>query len=263
MNQLAEGEIGPDESRELLLEDLRQAKRLEIDLETRCRLAYPFPVDEIQWKPQVNLDNGALCAAYIDARSVMGRLDDVFGVGGWQDHMTLTASGVICALKVKLHGEWVQKSDVSAFQQTAVQEQGGGKGKGRGGIDQFKSSVSDALKRAAVKFGVGRYLYALDMEFCPAEIVKDFRRMRDWRPSKIPPWAIPADGKAVQAVRDEVTACVRRGDTSRGPLLLEYFRLSSFAHMNAEQAERILKNLRTRRSEFETSQAKSQAAGKN
>jgi hypothetical protein len=113
------------------------------------RLAAPFPVDEVEWRPVGKPSAGArveLCA-YIDARSVAARFDEVVGCGAWSfDYDVLamkgteieTAKGIIT-----VHG--VSKSDVG----------------GASSWDPSKGCVSDALKRAAVLWGVGRYLYDL------------------------------------------------------------------------------------------------------
>ncbi len=49
--------------------------------ELAAALAAPFPVDRVSWKPQaVSRDKKrALAVAYIDARDVAQRLDDVVG----------------------------------------------------------------------------------------------------------------------------------------------------------------------------------------
>src|SRR6476469_8057656 len=124
-------------------------------------LAAPFPVDEVQFKPQVVKGNRALAIAYIDARAVMDRLDAVVGVHNWQDHYQLLPDNAVqCRLRVRIHGEWVAKVDVGS---PSDQPDGG---------DRLKAAFSDALKRAAVKFGIGRYLYGLSGEWMNYDPVK-------------------------------------------------------------------------------------------
>ncbi len=86
---------------------------------------------------------------YISARDVMERLDDVFGVGGWKDsyETAFDKKLVVCRLSCKIDGEWVTKEDVGGESEQPDED------------DRHKSAFSSALKRAAVKFGVGRYLY--------------------------------------------------------------------------------------------------------
>ncbi|MGL4554956.1 MAG: Rad52/Rad22 family DNA repair protein [Gemmataceae bacterium] len=113
-------------------------------------LARPFSRDEVHWKPQTVKDNRALVVAFVDARVIQDRLDDVLGVMGWQDgYEPLPDGSVVCRLKIRIGGEWITKEDVGG--QSEQPDEG----------DRRKAAFSDALKRAAVKFGIGRYLYRL------------------------------------------------------------------------------------------------------
>ena len=82
---------------------------------------------------------------YITARMVMDRLDDVVSPIGWTDsYIVLSDGSVECSLSITFDGsEWLTRCDVGTAE----------------GTEPMKSAYSDALKRAAVKFGVGRYLY--------------------------------------------------------------------------------------------------------
>jgi hypothetical protein len=117
-------------------------------------LLEPFAITEVKWKAQVVRGHRALCVAYVDARVVEDRLDLVFGVDGWQDSYHLLPNGnVVCKLRVKFGNEWIEKSDVGG--QSDQPDEG----------DRMKSAFSDALKRAAVKLGIGRYLYRLPQQW--------------------------------------------------------------------------------------------------
>lgn len=107
-------------------------------------LAEPFPANKISIKVQTkpNEKGNALCVAYIDARDVMERLDQVVG-GEWSDDYRLAPSGGLeCALTVM----GVTRRDV---------------GDDKNDNETEKAGYSDAFKRAAVKFGIGRFLYDL------------------------------------------------------------------------------------------------------
>lgn len=113
-----------------------------------AELAAPFPPEAIHWRAQTVTRDGskALALAYIDARDVMDRLDAVCGPANWRDSFTETPKGrTICTLEIRVDGEWIGKSD----------------GAGDTDVEGEKGSISDALKRAAVKWGIGRYLYDL------------------------------------------------------------------------------------------------------
>jgi len=86
--------------------------------------------------------------SYVTARTVMNRLDSVIGPENWWDEYTPLQNGILCKLTVRLpDGEEICKSDA-----------GGHAGMSDEGDDE-KSGFSDAFKRAAVKFGIGRHLY--------------------------------------------------------------------------------------------------------
>src|SRR4051794_34674856 len=123
--------------------------RVQVEALTRA-LAAPFDPSEVKFKPAVVSGNRAMALAYVDARVIQDRLDDVLGVDGWQDDYECRDDGsVVCRLRLRLGDDWVTKVDV------------GGPSEQPDGGDRLKAAFSDALKRAAVKFGIGRYLYRL------------------------------------------------------------------------------------------------------
>jgi hypothetical protein len=122
--------------------------------ELAAALAASFAPDQVKFKPAVVSGSRALALPYVDARVIQDRLDDVLGVAGWQDDYEFLPDGsVVCRLRCKLGEEWIVKVDV------------GGPSEQPDGGDRLKAAVSDALKRAAVKFGVGRYLYRLPAQW--------------------------------------------------------------------------------------------------
>lgn len=124
--------------------------------EIREALAAPFPASELKWKPQKVSGERALAVAYIDCRAVQNRLDDVLGIANWQEDIVPMGDGsALCKLSLRISGEWITRCDVGSPSQQP--DEG----------DRRKAAVSDALKRAAVKFGVGRYLYAIPVQWCP------------------------------------------------------------------------------------------------
>src|SRR5437764_10474179 len=156
------------------------------------RLAEPFAVSEVKWKAQVVRGNRALTVAYVDARCVEDRLDAVFGVDGWQDGYTvLPNNSVVCKLRVRVGSEWIEKSDVGS--QSDQPDEG----------DRLKSAFSDALKRAAVKLGIGRYLYRLPQQWVDYD--SQTRQLK--ATPKLPDWAHPQEAKPPKkASRSEAAA---------------------------------------------------------
>jgi hypothetical protein len=108
-------------------------------------LAAQFDPEQVRQKQ----GQGGRTISYITARTAMNRLDLVLGPESWEDRLTLISdNSFLCELKITLpDGTTLTKSDV-----------GGMAGMADAGDDD-KSGASDAFKRAAVKFGVGRYLY--------------------------------------------------------------------------------------------------------
>lgn len=137
-------------------------------------LSAEFPRPDVDWRPQGKPYNGAILAlAYIDARAVMDRLDAVCGPENWQDSYAETARGrVICTIKIKIGDEWVGKSD----------------GAGDTQVEGEKGGISDAFKRAAVKWGIGRYLYDLDTPWVPCDVKKGTDGKDYFKAFSVDPW---------------------------------------------------------------------------
>src|SRR6516165_3249926 len=141
------------------------------------RLAQPFQVNEVKFKPAVVSGSRALALPYVDARVIQDRLDEVLGVAGWQDEYECLPDGsVVCKLRLRLGAEWITKSDV------------GGPSEQPDEGDRRKAAFSDALKRAAVKFGIGRYLYRLKDLW----VDYDPQRRAFARPPMLPPALVAA-----------------------------------------------------------------------
>lgn len=101
----------------------------------------PFTPEAVKFKVQATWDGGALAVAYIDARLVVERLN-LICPHLWSDHYRpVSETRMWCDLTL----DGITRSDV-------------GEGNGKG-------LVSDALKRAAVKFGIGVSLYATPKMF--------------------------------------------------------------------------------------------------
>ena len=106
----------------------------------KTEMALKRPFKNVKWRK--GYKNGK-DLVYIDARDVMDRLDTVFGVDGWQTKYEYLGGRMFCNLSVRFDLEWITKSD----------------GADDSSIEGAKGGISDALKRAAVLLGIGRYLY--------------------------------------------------------------------------------------------------------
>lgn len=132
-----------------------------------------------------------IALAYIDARDVMKRLDEVCGVDGWDKTIEHFPNGFICELTIKTGDIYATRSDVAGY--TKVEPEKGG--------------ASDAFKRAAANWGIGRYLYYLPNEW--VELTN--KGSAEWpkyvlaTTPKLPKWATPEgyDEKVVEAQADQ------------------------------------------------------------
>lgn len=129
---------------------------MTIDFEA---LAAPFEPTDLDWRVGNKSKKGdkATLLVYLTSRAVMNRLDEVVGPAGWRDAYTPLFEGgkivgYLCELSVQVEpGVWVSKVD----------------GADNTDMEAIKGGLSSALKRAAVKFGIGRYLYDVGSRFLP------------------------------------------------------------------------------------------------
>ncbi len=140
--------------------------------------------------------------AYIDARDVYDRLDAVVGPDNWQDKLGegYPDGSVGVSIGIKIGEEWVWKSDVGYPNSDQDEE-------------LMKSAASDAIKRAAVHWGIGRFLYALDPIWVEVDRWgKPLKPITQGR-ATVPATAAPA--QAGQSVRPATSAPARPAPAPR------------------------------------------------
>lgn len=95
----------------------------------------------------------ASCVAYVDARDVQDVLDNVCGQDGWQCKYEEHKGNLFCSIGIDINEGnkqgWVWKSDCGT----------------ESNVEKQKGEASDAFKRAAVMWGIGRFLYAKDIVY--------------------------------------------------------------------------------------------------
>lgn len=145
-------------------------------------LRRPFTAHAVKWKIQASGPKGgatwAIAVAYIDARLVMERLNMVVP-GEWAEK----------PIRVEGHPEALMY-ELTVFDRAHV-DVGVGQGSTEG--MKLKGMHSDALKRVAVRFGVGVSLYAMPQLFLkvtPQEEVVDegeptLLRLNDGKPGRL------------------------------------------------------------------------------
>lgn len=147
---------------------------MNIDL---SKLLEPFPLDDIEWRVSRSGmgSKGIFCLvlAYITARGVQARFDEVCGPENWKLEEPRifelnNKSAFACGISVRIGDEWVTKWDVAEPTN----------------IEPAKGGWSGAVKRAACAWGVGRFLYRLDETF--AEVSETQPVGRHWNWAKLP-----------------------------------------------------------------------------
>lgn len=171
----------------------------EIDDKVK-ELQKPFSVDDLEWRVQSagETKKGGLYAIvvpYVTNRAVQDRLDAVMGVTAWKNEFTSTPNGkgTLCGISILVGNEWITKWDGSEDSD----------------IEAVKGGLSGAMKRAAVQWGIGRYLYKLDAVVVTPQTDKP-QTMEGWimaqvklnaarkeriyyRRPKLPEWALPKE----------------------------------------------------------------------
>jgi hypothetical protein len=130
-------------------------------------LQMPFAPNEVQWRLMLTTQkdgrHSGLAVPYLDSRAIQKRLDAVVGAGNWQNTFKLYQTGNakdptahICIISIydDERKEWVSKSN----------------GAGNTDIEPVKGGMSDALKRAASMWNIGRYLYDFEAQWVNVEM---------------------------------------------------------------------------------------------
>ena len=118
------------------------------------KLREPFRKEELEFRVgATNNDKSmGLALAYVQARAIQNRLDELFGVDGWAVSYKEISAGFICSLSIKINDRWVTKED----------------GAGMTEYESVKGGISNAFKRVASSgFGIGRYLYNAKKNWYP------------------------------------------------------------------------------------------------
>lgn len=162
-----------------------------------------FTSDELEWRlQQAGEKNGriwAICVPYVNNRAIQQRLDDVVGPENWRNEFAKgPEGGVLCGISLRVGDEWVTKWD----------------GAENTDIEGVKGGLSASMKRAAVQWGIGRYLYGLEETFAQVSRTGRLRgRTKQgtefrWDPPRLPAWALPAPAAEAPA-RDPLLEFVR------------------------------------------------------
>ncbi|GGM08607.1 single-stranded DNA-binding protein DdrA [Deinococcus aerophilus] len=138
------------------------------------RLQAPFPSHLVGWKPQsfTKDRSRALMLSYVDARAVQDRLDAICP-DAWSFEIEVVTGAAMPTVKGRLTVLGVTREDIGEA--------------GDGALATLKAASSDALKRCAVQFGIGRYLYDLPKQW----VDWNDARHEPVTPPELPEWARP------------------------------------------------------------------------
>ncbi len=162
------------------------------------KLREPFASDDIEWRIQsAGVSNNkpwGIVLAYITNRAIQQRLDAVVGAQNWQNEYSKAPDGgVLCGISIFDNERWVTKFD----------------GAENTNVEKVKGGLSSSMKRAAVQWGIGRYLYDVETVFVnmvetkPKDMTawhyhydKDSKKALYWQTPQMPDWALPEDESA-------------------------------------------------------------------
>jgi len=128
----------------------------------REKLSAPFDDSDIEWRLQhSNEEKGfGVAVPYVTNRAIQNRLDKSVGIGNWKNEFIPwqgdgKKTAQLCGISIYFaeRNEWITKYD----------------GAENSDIEPVKGGLSDSMKRAAVQWGIGRYLYEMDTVFVDIE----------------------------------------------------------------------------------------------
>ena len=157
-------------------------------------------------------------------RAIHNRLDEVFGCFGWKnEYRDWRGNSQLCGLSVKYECEWITKWD----------------GASDTDFEATKGGLSDAMKRAAYQWGIGRYLYNLDPVWVPIKLSgKSY--VIDGPPPTLPAWALPEGYKPPKQSAGQRNQETKSQTTKKTITAAQAKKMFELARGNAELVRQIL-----------------------
>lgn len=166
--------------------------------EVIAQLEEPFDPELIYFKPQAinKAKDSAVAAAYADPRAYSDRLNEVVGPDKWSVQYAVTTISPIAGTrdsngKIEWKDKFTYKGKVMVVATLSIEGVGQNSGTGESdAVDEnaITSAEAQAFKRAATRFGLGRYLYDLPKN---QWVPYDDSSRRITKPPQLPDWAIP------------------------------------------------------------------------
>ena len=200
----------------------------------------PFDPAKISWRVGSTTKDKSkgMALAYIDSRDVMERLDAVCGAENWECRYPHAGAKTVCEIGIFINDKWVVKAD----------------GAGDSDVEAEKGALSDAFKRAAVKWGVGRYLYDLDSPWVELEpaggsykiAAKEYARLRAVLAGNAPKASAPATPAPTKPAQDaDIEEGVRNWTAQRRAEIDEAARIPDLYQWQ-DQHESALQRLKSK-----------------
>ncbi len=218
------------------------------------KLDEPFSPEDIEWRVQqcgiASSGPWAMVLCYVTNRAIMKRLDEICGKAGWRNEFQKAPdTGVMCGISIKVGDEWITKWDAAENTQ----------------VEAVKGGMSGAMKRAAVQWGIGRYLYQLEERFavCSTERTNGWNKAsyKDkktnkfgnlwWQTPELPEWALPP--KPPEPTPDDIVASFSDEATksmSEGALTDLYKTAWAKVGDSKEHQDKIIETYKHRKSDF-------------
>ena len=213
-------------------------------------LKKPFPVERISWrvgstnekkdyqtKKVIQKATKGIALAYIDARDVMDRLDEVVGASNWQCKYESVNGVMMCSIGIRVKREdqtmnpldvdtaWVWKSN----------------GAGETAVEGEKGACSDAFKRAAVLWGIGRYLYEVENVWLDLNEYKKFKNPND---PKLKAALLKASGLSSTTTESKTPPVERKTPVKKKDILTDEELMSKIRAMKKQETLEGLNKIR-------------------
>jgi len=190
------------------------------------KLQAPFAPEEIEWRVGATTKDKTkgMALAFVTNRAIQNRLDDVFGCFGWKnEYREWRGNSQLCGISVKYEGEWITKWD----------------GASDTDFEATKGGLSDAMKRAAYQWGIGRYLYNLDAVWVPIR-PSGKSYVIDGPPPTLPAWALPEGYKPSKQSAEQRNQETKSQTTKKTITGAQAKKMFELARGNAELVKQIL-----------------------
>ena len=214
-------------------------------LDIKKELCKPFKEDEHEWRVQSmgwkNDEPWAMVLCYVQARPIQERLDEVFGVLGWQTEYKEFKDGLVCRLSVQ-HQNPKDDDMLVGYKEDGAPSTD---------VEPFKGGLSKAFVRVAASgYGIGRYLYNLDVTWAHCSAIKEngWNKAYDkktsksywWQTPQLPDWALSGESppsrikpkskteekKSIDSIIKEIVNDIMvmvEHDTDKAKLMLEKY----------------------------------------